>query len=89
MTRFARRMLAVGLLTTFVLSGCASSPGVHEVSSAWMYPHARARTLAEPGDDHYHRIARILAVDKRALAEDLDLLFMTERSTRLTRWHDR
>ena len=26
---------------------------------------------------------------RRALNEDLDLLFQTERGTRLTRWHDR
>lgn len=89
MSCFARFMMAACLLTTLVLSGCASYGGVHEGASAWAYPHARAATLAESPDDHYHRVAHILAVDRRALAEDLDLFFMTNRPTRLTRWQSR
>ncbi len=32
---------------------------------------------------------RIADHDRRGLQEDLDLLFMNERNSRLTRWHDR
>ena len=44
-------------------------------------------TLSESSDEHYHRVGMILDRDRRALAEDLDLLFLTERPTRLSRWH--
>lgn len=87
MARFARCMMAACLVATFLLSGCTFWASVREAPSAWFYPHSR--TLAEAPDEHRQRIARLLAIDKRAMAEDVDLLFMTERSTRLSRWHDR
>lgn len=46
-------------------------------------------TLAESPDEHFHRADMILDRDRRALAEDLDLLFMTDRPTRLSKWHGR
>jgi hypothetical protein len=33
--------------------------------------------------------ATVAEHDARALIEDLDLLFMTDRPSRLSRWHDR
>lgn len=67
--------------------GCAAS--AHEMSTAMLYPHSMMRTGTDSPDDHYHRVARILDLDSRLLADDLDLLFMTDRSTRLTRWQSR
>jgi hypothetical protein len=55
----------------------------------WMYPHKCTETLAETGEEHQQRVHRALELDRRALAEDLDLVFMTDRPTRLTRWHSR
>ena len=55
----------------------------------WMYPHREMETMGETGDEHEHRVHRALEQDRRALAEDLDVLFMTDRPTRLTRWHSR
>jgi len=46
-------------------------------------------TLGETGDEHRERVSTIADQDARALVEDLDLLFMTDRPTRLTRWHGR
>lgn len=76
---------ALGLLG---LAGCAAaSGGAHE--SSWRQGVARGATLSETPDEHAHRLRVIRNRDRRALAEDLDLLFMNDRPTRLTRWHDR
>ena len=85
----ALRCLAIAcLFASVVISGCATN-SPHDVSMAWLYPHATMRTAGEAPDDHHYRTARILRLDNRLLADDLDLLFMTDRSTRLSRWHDR
>lgn len=65
--------------------GCASSGS----SNLWMYPHKDQGNFALSGDDHRHAIARILEVDRRGLIEDLDYFFLTDRPSRLTRWHSR
>lgn len=87
MTRALRCLLLACLLSPVAIAGCASSP--HEMSSPWLYPNAGLETATESSDDHFHRVARVLDLDTRLLADDLDLLFMTERSTRLSRWHGR
>jgi len=61
--------------------GCTSERVV-----GWQ-PHADATNLTETPDEHYHRVLRIEGQRRDALAEDLDLFFMTDRPTRLTRWH--
>lgn len=71
--------------------------GLCAVSGLWITgcwtassrPHTCMETLAEEPDEHYHRSSMILERDRRALAEDLDLLFMTDRPTRLSKWHSR
>lgn len=57
--------------------------------STWMYPHAGSETLGQTSDEHRQQVSSILEQDRRALNEDLDILFMTDRPTRLTRWHGR
>jgi len=69
--------------TAFAVAGCMGPK--HD----WMYPHRCTETLAETEDEHHHRVHRVLEQDRRALAEDLDLLFQQERPTRLNRWHSR
>ena len=83
MVRQARWML-LGLATIWVAGGCAPRSTV-----PFYYPHARSRTFTEDPADHYQRIGNIAEHDRKGLAEDLDLLFMTDRPSRLTRWHDR
>lgn len=88
MARAFRCFVIACLLAPVVLSGCAAgSP--HNMSTTWLYPHAIMQTAGEAPDDHHYRVSRILSLDTRLLADDLDLLFMTDRSTRLSRWHDR
>ena len=78
--------LAAALVT---LSGCASWSASQRAMLRFNYPHAGSETLTQAPDEHYHVISRVSATDARALVEDLDLLFLTDRPTRLTRWHDR
>ncbi len=82
MARFARYTLAACLLLTVSGLGCATRSGL-----MLTYPHAKGTPLAQSSDEHYQSVSRIAAHDRRALVEDLDLLFMTDRPTRLTRWH--
>ena len=89
MVRSVRCSVLVCLLVSLAATGCATVASVHESSAGWLYPHANMTTAAEFGDDHSQRVARILALEKRLLAEDLDMVCLTERSTRLSRWHDR
>ena len=67
----------------FVTFGCTAKQTV------WFYPHARHGTLSETPDEHYHRVVQIESERRRALVEDLDVVFMSDRPTRLTRWHSK
>lgn len=82
MMRFVARLMLTGL-GLMVLNGCM---GAH---STWMYPHAGTETLGQTSAEHRQHVAVVLEQHRRALNEDLDLLFMTDRPTRLTRWHGR
>lgn len=53
------------------------------------YPHAHSETLTESADEHYHRVSQIAEQDRRLLQDDLDLLFQSDRPSRLTRWHSK
>ncbi|UCC32298.1 MAG: hypothetical protein JSU86_08450 [Phycisphaerales bacterium] len=89
MTRFARCVVILCVLSGLALTGCASWARAQQNALRWNYPHAAGETLTQSGPDHAQAVSRYVAHDARALVEDLDLLFLTERSTRLTRWHDR
>ena len=79
------RKLAAGLAACFAValfSGCSASRSVNT-----FYPHSRAETFGQEGKDHHQSILQITRWDERSLIEDLDLFFMTDRSSRLTRYH--
>ncbi len=84
-----RCVFGIGLLAAVALGGCAASAGVAGRPLVWTQPHAASETLAESELDHYHRVSVVVDHDRRALIEDFDLLFMTDRTSRLTRWHSR
>jgi len=76
------QVLLLGVL--FGLTGCIGRSGV------WLnYPHAGGETLGETSREHRERVSAVADQDAGAFVEDLDLLFMTDRPTRLTRWHGR
>ena len=89
MTRFVRCAVILCVLSGLALTGCATWAEAQQKAVRWNYPHAASETMTQSGQDHAQAISRYAAHDARALVEDLDLLFQTERSTRLTRWHDR
>ncbi len=72
-----------------VTAAAIAAAGCMGPEHSWMYPHRCMETLAETHDEHEHRVEQVLEQDRRALAEDLDILFQTDRPTRLTRWHSR
>lgn len=72
-----------------LLSGCGGltkpphwSTGVRNIS-------AGQESLSQSADDHYESAHNVHRHDGRALVEDMDLITMTDRPSRLTRWHDR
>jgi hypothetical protein len=67
-----------------LLPACSSEKYV----DTW-YGHADNANMGETGDEHFHRVVRIEDTRRAGLQEDLDLLFMTERPSRLTRWQER
>lgn len=84
MIRNAGWMLVLTAVLTLGLTGCAPRSTV-----MLNYPHAKFATMTESPHEHYQRVSNIAAADGRALIDDLDLLFMTDRPTRLTRWTTR
>ena len=84
MIRNAGWILVLTAVLTLGLTGCAPRSTV-----MLNYPHARFGNLTESPHEHYQRVSNIAAMDGRALVDDLDLLFMTDRPTRLTRWTTR
>lgn len=78
-----RMVVGCGLAICTLAAGCTST------QMAKAYPHSSTETLAQDPHEHQHSVSMSLEQDRRALAEDLDLLFMTDRPTRLTRWHSR
>jgi len=84
MTRLA--LFAVAACSLLILTGLGCAPRSTVVLN---YPHAPYATLGQSPHEHYQAISNIAAADQRALVEDLDILFLTDRPGRLTRWHDK
>ena len=78
--RRVRSPLLIGLFAT-AAAGCHGRGGM-----LFLYPHADRPNLAQSSAKHYESVSRIADHDRRALGDDLDLFFMTDRPTRLTRW---
>ncbi len=46
-------------------------------------------TLSESSRERSHRLSQVSRRDRLALTEDIDFITLSDRSSRLTRWHDR
>jgi len=55
----------------------------------WNAPHATEATLTQSPHEHFQMAGKVAERDARALIEDLDILFLTDRPSRLNRWHNR
>lgn len=89
MARVVRCLALVWVLLPLALSSCASWARLQQATVGFNYPHASGEGLGLTPQEHYQAVSQSSAKDTRALIEDLDLFFLTERPTRLTRWHDR
>lgn len=78
-------MIVAAAMTAWAGVGC----GNPRSTVSLYYPNARQETFTKAPHEHYQNVSNIAAHDQKALAEDLDLLFLTDRPSRLTRWHDR
>lgn len=82
MRRITRAGVCMLALVSAGLAGCTTRAG-----QLWVYPHRHEETLTMTKEEHNQAVIRIADQDRRALVDDLDLVFMTDRPTRLTRWH--
>lgn len=90
MARSARcAIAAVLLLIGSAVPGCAAWTRAPRSTVMLNYPQATEATLTQSPHEHFQYISNIATQDARALVEDLDLVFMTDRPTRLTRWQSR
>lgn len=78
-------LASLGILAA---AGCAA-PGQPEPLVLIINPHGTTETLTMTPLEHHQKVTSIAAQDAKMLAEDLDLLFMTDRPGRLNRWHTR
>ena len=85
----ARCSILALLMVALVQCGCATGSQSRPDYVDLYYPHADRETLALTPAEHRHALEEITKHDARALVEDLDLFFLTDRPTRLTRWHTR
>lgn len=85
-------LLIVTSLAMFVPAGCSTGRTAASVANAgkvFMMWQDLGPTLTQSTGDHMHSINAVIDQDLRAFYHDLDLLYQTERPTRLTPWHDR
>ena len=86
----------VGAISTFVavcwLGGCKSAEN-SSARDSWLtsvlYPHRFTETTARARQEHHQTVKEVIRRDQEGFMDDLDLLFMTDRPTRLSKWHDR
>jgi hypothetical protein len=84
--------LIATLLVVFVSAGCSTGRTAASVANAgkvFMMWQDLGPTLTQSTGDHMHSINAVIDQDLRAFYHDLDLLYQTDRPTRLTPWHDR
>ena len=84
-------LICCGLLC-FLLAGCNVGRTAAEIGNAGkiiMMSQNLGPTLTQSTGDHMHVISAVIDRDTRALFHDLDMLYMTDRPSRLTPWHDR
>jgi len=70
-------------------SGCGWTTKVRQDYQPYLYPHLRAETSTQTAEEHERTVRSVVRRDAIGLMDDLDLLFMTDRPTRLSKWHDR
>ncbi len=92
MKRTLRGLACVGLGGAILMSaGCTGRAMANTayVGKIIMMRHDLGPTTTQSTGDHLHSINASIELDQRAFFDDLDMLYQTERPTRLTRWTER
>jgi len=92
MKQITGTMACGGLAIVLAAAGCnvgRTAAGVGDAGKLVMMSQNLGPTLTQSTGDHMHSISTLIDHDRRALFDDLDMLYMTDRPTRLSRWHDR
>ena len=92
MKRLFCSVMCVGLGGVFWMStGCTGRnvARVAYVGKVVMMRHDMGPTVTQSTGDHLHTINATIELDQRAFFDDLDLLYQTNRPTRLPRWTER
>jgi len=76
-------------MPVMLLGALIGATGCMGPKSMWMYPHADSESLGQTPEEHRQQVLGSVEQDRRALTEDLDLWYLTDRPTRLSRWHGR
>jgi len=92
MKRITKTVARCGIACSLAAAGCNVGRTAAEVGDAGklvMMSQNLGPTLTQSTGDHMHTIATVIDQDRRALFDDLDMLYQTDRPSRLSRWHDR
>jgi hypothetical protein len=84
MSRFGRFGIAALALAALSMVGCHARSTV-----PFLYPHATKPTRTLAPHEHYQQISDVAEQDQLLLINDLDLVFLTDRPTRLSKWRSR
>lgn len=86
---YLRYLAPMAVLGLYLAGGCAHTTRFREEHQPNLYLHSHAYTTSQSGEEHYRTVRSVVRRDAQAFMDDLDLLFMTDRPSRLTKWHDR
>jgi len=84
------RTLGLAALAMMV-SGCAATMSASDVYWARSLERARYQNTSSgvTAADRLHTVRQVVDQDARSLVDDIDYIFMWERPSRLSRWHNR
>ena len=91
MRRLTVSLTIVTLVGLSFTVGCVGRTVAHVANAGkviMMYQDLGPTTSQSTGD-HLHTISTVIDYDAHAFFDDLDLLYQTDRPTRLTRWIER
>ena len=83
-------IVVAGLSLVVAVGGCGLIPSSN---AYWQYRIDKLTTQdtdsVQSAADRMHVQRQVANQDARAMVDDLDMIFMTERPSRLSRWHNR
>jgi len=84
MSQFGRFGIAALAMAALSAAGCHARSSV-----PFLYPHATQPTRTLAPHEHYRNVSNVAEQDQFLLIDDLDLVFLTDRPTRLSKWRSR